>query len=106
MMAQLGERRGIKHRMKSAVLAWRGMLEGTINPAKGESMTDQETPERAHVTADDIEAANDLIDFIEACPSMFHTAATIMAELDEAGFTYLPENAAWDIELRPKSWTP
>ena len=29
---------------------------------------------------------------------MFHTAATIMAELDEAGFTYLPENAAWDIE--------
>ena len=54
-------------------------------------MTDQETPERAHVTADDIEAANDLIDFIEACPSMFHTAATIMAELDEAGFTYLRE---------------
>ena len=84
-MAQLGERRGIKHGMKSAALAWRGMLEGTINPAKGESMTDQETPERAHVTADDIEAANDLIDFIEACPSMFHTAATIMAELDEAG---------------------
>ena len=87
-MAQLGERRGIKHGMKSAALARRGMLEGTINPAKGESMTDQETPERAHVTADDIEAANDLIDFIEACPSMFHTAATIMAELDEAGFTY------------------
>ena len=74
-MAQLGEWRGIKHGMKSAALAWRGMLEGTINPAKGESMTDQETPERAHVTADDIEAANDLIDFIEACPSMFHTAA-------------------------------
>lgn len=89
MMAQLGERCGIKHGMKSAALAWRGMLEGTINPAKGESMTDQETPERAHVTADDIEAANDLIDFIEACPSMFHTAATIMAELDEAGL-YLP----------------
>ena len=97
-MAQLGERRGIKHGMKSAALAWRGMLEGTINPAKGESMTDQETIERVHVTADDIEASNDLIDFIEACPSVFHTAATIMAELDEAGFTYLPENAAWDIE--------
>jgi len=31
------------------------MLEGTINPAKGESMTDQEAPERVHVTADDIE---------------------------------------------------
>ena len=104
-MAQLGERRGIKHGMKSAALAWRGMLEGTINPAKGESMTDQETPERAHVTADDIEAANDLIDFIEACPSMFHTAATIMAELDEAGFTYLPENAAWDIEPGGRYYT-
>ena len=104
-MAQLGERRGIKHGMKSAVLAHRGMLEGTINPAKGESMTDQETPERAHVTADDIEAANDLIDFIEACPSMFHTAATIMAELDEAGFTYLPENAAWDIEPGGRYYT-
>ena len=105
MMAQLGERCGIKHGMKSAALAWRGMLEGTINPAKGESMTDQETPERAHVTADDIEAANDLIDFIEACPSMFHTAATIMAELDEAGFTYLPENAAWDIEPGGRYYT-
>lgn len=105
MMAQLGEWRGIKHGMKSAALAWRGMLEGTINPAKGESMTDQETPGRAHVTADDIEAANDLIDFIEACPSMFHTAATIMAELDEAGFTYLPENAAWDIEPGGRYYT-
>ena len=104
-MAQLGERRGIKHGMKSAALARRGMLEGTINPAKGESMTDQETPERVHVTADDIEAANDLIDFIEACPSMFHTAATIMAELDEAGFTYLPENAAWDIEPGGRYYT-
>lgn len=105
MMAQLGERRGIKHGMKGTALARRGMLEGTINPAKGESMTDQETPERAHVTADDIEAANDLIDFIEACPSMFHTAATIMAELDEAGFTYLPENAAWDIEPGGRYYT-
>ena len=105
MMAQLGERCGIKHGMKSAALARRGMLEGTINPAKGESMTDQETPERAHVTADDIEAANDLIDFIEACPSMFHTAATIMAELDEAGFTYLSENAAWDIEPGGRYYT-
>ena len=104
-MAQLGERRGIKHGMKGTALARRGMLEGTINPVKGESMTDQETPESAHVTADDIEAANDLIDFIEACPSMFHTAATIMAELDEAGFTYLPENAAWDIEPGGRYYT-
>lgn len=36
MMAQLGEWRGIKHGMKSAALAWRGMLEGTINSERGE----------------------------------------------------------------------
>ena len=29
---------------------------------------------------------------------MFHAAATIMAEFDDAGFTYLPEGVAWDIE--------
>lgn len=49
------------------------------------------------MTVDDIEAAEGLVDFIEACPSMFHTAASIMAELDDAGFTYLPECAAWDV---------
>ena len=35
MMAQLGERRGIKHGMKSTALAWRGMLEGIISQRKG-----------------------------------------------------------------------
>lgn len=90
MMAQLGERRGIKHGMKGAALARRGMLEGTINPAKGESMTDQETPERVHVTAT-ISRPPTTSSTYRACPSMFHTAATIMAELDEAGFTYLRE---------------
>ena len=36
MMAQFGERRGIKHGMKSAALARRGMLEGTINQPEDE----------------------------------------------------------------------
>lgn len=34
MMTQLGERRGIKHGMKSAALAWRGMLEGDHQPSE------------------------------------------------------------------------
>ena len=29
---------------------------------------------------------------------MFHTAATISDRLDQAGFTYLPEGDAWDVE--------
>ena len=59
----------------------------------------------SRVTADDIEAATDLIDFIEACPSMFHTAATIMAELDGAGYTYLPEGQAWDVQPGGRYYT-
>ena len=61
-------------------------------------MTDQEAPERVHVTADDIEAANDLIDFIDEHAPACSYGGDHYAELDEAGFTYLPENAAWDIE--------
>ena len=44
MMAQLGERRGIKHGTKSGALAWRGMLEGYQPSEKGENMTDQKRP--------------------------------------------------------------
>ena len=47
--------------------------------------------------ADYLDAARGLVDFIGACPSMFHTTATIRRELDEAGFTYLPETAAWNV---------
>ncbi len=50
------------------------------------------------VGVDDLEAASDLCDFIERCPSMFHAAATVAAELEEAGFERLPESAAWNIE--------
>lgn len=51
----------------------------------------------ATTTPADVAAATELIEFIQKSPSMFHTAATIRAYLDEAGFTYLPETAAWDV---------
>lgn len=37
-------------------------------------------------------AANELLTFIENSPSMFHSIETIKGMLDEAGFTYLPES--------------
>ena len=46
----------------------------------------------------DTEIARDMLDFIEASPSMFHSAASICDWLDDAGFTYLPESTAWDLE--------
>ena len=48
-------------------------------------------------SATDVALAEELIDFIQKSPSMFHTAATIRTYLDEAGFTYLPETAAWEV---------
>ena len=39
-------------------------------------------------------AANELLTFIENSPSMFHSIETIKGMLDEAGFTYLPESAS------------
>ena len=43
-------------------------------------------------------AANELLTFIENSPSMFHSIETIKGMLDEAGFTYLPESARWDVQ--------
>lgn len=48
-------------------------------------------------SAADVALAEELIDFIQKSPSMLHTAATIRTYLDEAGFTYLPETAAWEV---------
>ncbi len=41
--------------------------------------------------------AEGLFDFIEACPSAFHTAAEISRRLDAAGFVRLAEADAWDV---------
>lgn len=50
------------------------------------------------ITNEDLTCAHGLCDFIASCPSMFHTAATIRARLEGAGFTYLSEGDAWSLE--------
>lgn len=42
--------------------------------------------------------AEELLTFIQESPSPFHTVATVRGYLDAAGFTYLPESAAWDVK--------
>ncbi len=54
---------------------------------------------------DDLQAARDLCAFISESPSMFHTAASIRRRLDAAGFTYLPEGAAWAMEPGLRCYT-
>ena len=44
------------------------------------------------------EAAQGLVEFIEESPSMFHAAAAARRRLDEAGFVYLREGDAWQME--------
>ena len=46
----------------------------------------------------DTQAAHELIEFIESCSSMFHTAATLSERLEQAGYIYLPEGSAWEVE--------
>ena len=43
-------------------------------------------------------AAKELLTFIENSPSMFHSIETIKGMLEEAGFTYLPERTRWDVK--------
>lgn len=57
------------------------------------------------VEAADIDAAQELIEFIDACPSMFHTARELSRRLEQAGYTYLPEGAAWQIERGGRYFT-
>ena len=42
-------------------------------------------------------AADGLVEFVRACPSMFHTAAEVCRRLDGAGFTRLHEADAWEM---------
>lgn len=43
----------------------------------------------------DLDAARDLISFIDASPSPFHACATAAARLDAAGYTHLTETDRW-----------
>ncbi len=42
--------------------------------------------------------ANELLAFIGQCPSAFHTVHTIAGQLEQAGFSYLPEGTHWEIQ--------
>ncbi len=44
------------------------------------------------------EVSRELVEFIDRCPSAFHTVAAARALLDEAGATYLPEGEPWRLE--------
>lgn len=46
---------------------------------------------------DYLATAHELVDFIAQSPSPFHVVASIRRMLDEAGFVYLPEGAAWQV---------
>lgn len=50
------------------------------------------------VSAGEKQAAEELVEFIAACPSMFHTAATACERLEAEGFTRLAEGEAWQLE--------
>lgn len=48
-------------------------------------------------TQEELAVSQALIDFISQSPTMFHTVTTARRLLDAAGFTYLPESAAWEV---------
>ena len=48
-------------------------------------------------TAEDLASAQALVEFIRACPSMFHTVAAARTRLEREGYEYLREADAWDV---------
>ena len=52
-----------------------------------------------------VEISNELIQFIESSPSMFHSIKTIRTYLEKDGFTYLPESKVWDVKAGGKYYT-
>lgn len=51
------------------------------------------------------DAAAGLVEFLRACPTAFHAASKIRERLDAAGFTYLPERAAWEVQPGGRYYT-
>ncbi|WP_311243801.1 M18 family aminopeptidase [Microbacterium sp. WCS2018Hpa-23] len=49
------------------------------------------------VTPDALAHAEDLADFVAASPSSYHAAAEVARRLEDAGFTPLSEEDAWDV---------
>lgn len=50
---------------------------------------------------EEMRAAQGLVDFVAASPSAFHTAATVRARLDGAGFERLREGDSWAGRIAP-----
>lgn len=57
------------------------------------------------VSSEDIAAARGLVEFIESCPSMFHTVQALRSRLDAAGFSYLPEGEPWHVSRGDRCYT-
>lgn len=51
------------------------------------------------------EVSKELLKFIQNSPSMFHSIQTIRTYLDEAGFTYVPEETSWNLEKGKNYYT-
>ena len=49
-------------------------------------------------TEEELRIACELAEFIDGCPSMFHTVAEISDRLLSAGFSYLPEGEQWSVQ--------
>ncbi|EOS59476.1 hypothetical protein C815_02182 [Firmicutes bacterium M10-2] len=52
-----------------------------------------------------LEISNELIEFIESSPSMFHSIHTIKTYLEKNNFQYLPEGKKWDLVKGGKYYT-
>jgi aspartyl aminopeptidase len=51
------------------------------------------------------QTAKELTEFIAKSASMFHTIHTIQTYLDQAGFTYVKENEAWNLAPGTRAYT-
>ena len=97
------------------MLDWGRRFEGTVEMTQESQSSTKAAPQDAHSgiaepmpqdasaggikpTPQDARTAQELLDFIGECPSMFHTTSTIGKRLTTAGFTYLPETQPWNIE--------
>ncbi len=52
-----------------------------------------------------LDTSNELLEFIENSPSMFHSIETIKKYLKTAGFEYLPEGKKWTLAKGGKYYT-
>ena len=80
---------------------------GEMEKAKGEGAAAGATgPEGSGAIGEaDIATSRELVEFIQACPSMFHTTAAIRERLDAAGFEYLPEGGPWHAAPGSRCYT-